>query len=254
MLSKQSPVVATMVTVDDIRIAVIGTGHTATGGSTPPASIAAVVGDGFHAELVETESQVFPGDREARLQVVEGYIAAGESAAGQGFDGIFINTVGDYGLAQLRARLTIPVIGAGEASMLLARALTGRFSIVTIWPPELDFIYRQLLHDYDMGDFCTGVRYASAENALDALADDDNFVEQMRRGEVSSMDNLIGHCRRAAQDDGAEVVLLGCTCMSPAAPLIAVGSPVPVIDPLTTGYRMTELALRQVNQGRAAEH
>ena len=250
MLSKLSAAVATMVAMDDIEIAVIGTGHTATGGSEPPAAISTVVGAGFKARLVETPTQIFPGDPKARLEVVEGYVAAGESAARQGFDGIFINTVGDYGLAELRARLTIPVIGAGEASMLLARALTGRFSIVTIWPPELDFIYRQLLEDYDMADFCTGVRYASAENALQALADDDNFVEQMRRGEASSMDNLIGHCRLAARDDGAEVVLLGCTCMAPAAQLIAAGSPVPVIDPLTTGYRITEVALRQVNQGR----
>ena len=232
--------------MDIRRIAVIGTGHTATGGRTPPTQIADRVSPGMQAELVETEQGFFPGTPADRLKTVAEYVKTGEKAAADGYDAIFINTVGDYGLPELRASLSIPVIGAGEAGMLMGRAMGAPFSIVTIWPPELAFIYDGLIADYGMEDYCQGVRYAMAENALEELADDDNFVERMRRGEVDSMENLTAHCRKAVES-GAKTIMLGCTCMAPIAHLLAEQSTVPVIEAMTTGYGITELALKQLN-------
>ena len=49
-------------------------------------------------------------------------------------------------------------------------------------------------------------------------------------------------CDMALEDQGAGVIVLGCTCMQPvAAPLRAAG--LPVIEPMTAGYRYTEALL-----------
>ncbi len=231
-----------MSTAEPRRIAVIGTGHRETGGSEPPAGIVAAARPPFVPQLVETRLQIFPDTPSHRAEAAVGYLEAGYRAEEEGFAAVFINTVGDYGLKRLRRCLAIPVVGAGQAGMTLAASLAERFAIVTIWPRALEFIYHGLLQDYGMADACVGIRYGSEDAQLATLADDDNFVERMRRGEADMLENLQAHCR-AAVADGAGAILLGCTCMSPIAALLTAGAPVPVVDPMTAGYRYTELLL-----------
>ena len=50
-------------------------------------------------------------------------------------------------------------------------------------------------------------------------------------------------CDRAIAEDGADTIMLGCTCMSPAADAIAARVDAPVLNPLSTGYKATEMAL-----------
>lgn len=224
------------------RIAVIGTGHRETGGSQPPAGIAELARSPFQPELIETRLQVFPDTPAHRDTAAIGYLDAGYRAQAQGYAAAFINTVGDYGLKRMRRSLSIPVVGAGQAGMYLAASLADKFAIVTIWPRALEFIYRGLLGDYGLADKCVGIQFGSEDAALATLAESDNFVEQMRRGEVDMLENLLRHCQ-AAQRAGAGAILLGCTCMSPIAPILAQASPLPVVDPMTAGYRYTELIL-----------
>ncbi len=224
------------------RIAIIGTGHTETGGSEPPPGIAALARPPFKPELVETRLQVFPDTPAHRADAAIGYLEAGYRAESAGYAGVFINTVGDYGLKRMRRCIAIPVVGAGQAGMYLAASLADRFAIVTIWPRSLEFIYRDLLRDYGLAEKCMSIRFGSEDAALRTLGEPDNFVERMRRGEVDMLDNLQDHCRAAA-DAGAGAILLGCTCMSPIAPLLRELARVPVVDPMTAGYRYTELLL-----------
>lgn len=222
------------------RIAVIGTGHRATGGNEPPAGIAAVARASFKPELVETRLQIFPDTPAHRRDAAVGYLEAGYRAEAEGYAAVFINTVGDYGLKRLRHCVSIPVVGAGQAGMYLAASLADRFAIVTIWPRSLEFIYRDLLSDYGLADKCVSIRYGSEDAALASLAEPDNFVERMRRGEADMLENLTAHCRAAAED-GAGAILLGCTCMSPIGGVLADAVPLPVVDPMTAGYRYAEL-------------
>jgi allantoin racemase len=224
------------------RIAIIGTGHTETGGSQPPAGIDLIAGPAFQPELIETRLQVFPDTPANRDTAAIGYLEAGYRAEAQGCAGVFINTVGDYGLKRMRRGLGIPVVGAGQSSMYLAASLADRFAIVTIWPRSLEFIYRGLLDDYGLTEKCLSIHFGSEDAALATLTESDNFVEKMRRGEVDMLANLSAHCT-AARKNGADAILLGCTCMSPIAQALADGSPVPVVDPMTAGYRYTELLL-----------
>ena len=49
-------------------------------------------------------------------------------------------------------------------------------------------------------------------------------------------------CRSAMDEQGAEVIVLGCTCMQPVAdPLAKEG--IPLIEPMVAGYKFTELLL-----------
>jgi len=224
------------------RIAIIGTGHRETGGTAPPAGIAEIARAPFVPDLVETRLQIFPDTPAHRDAAAIGYLEAGYRAEAEDYAAVFINTVGDYGLKRMRRCLSIPVVGAGQAGMYLAASLAERFAIVTIWPRSLEFIYRGLLEDYGLADKCVSIQFGSEDASLATLAEPDNFVERMRRGEIDMLENLADHCV-AAQRAGAGSVLLGCTCMSPIAAMLSEASPLPMVDPMTAGYRYTELLL-----------
>ena len=65
--------------------------------------------------------------------VFDMYIAeAGLRAEDEGYDAVVMDTVSDSGLAALRSRLTIPVIGPGLVSYAVGIMLGKRFSIVTM--------------------------------------------------------------------------------------------------------------------------
>ena len=85
------------------------------------------------------------------------HVNAGIRACDDGCDAVFVNAVPDYGLPLLRATLPVPVIGAGEASMLTARSLGERFSIVTVWPESYAPLYDRLLAQTGMTAYCASV-------------------------------------------------------------------------------------------------
>jgi allantoin racemase len=193
--------------------------------------------------LIETRIPAFPVNEINRNMSEIADIEAGLRAEAEGFDAIFINTVGDYGLSALRSAVRIPVIGAGQASMHAACQLGEKFSIVTIWPPQLKYIYDGLLKLYRMEERCVSIRCVSDDEELDTLSHDENFVTQMRRSEPTQEDRIVRNIERAVVEDGADTIVLGCTCMCPAARGIAARARVPVLNPATTGYKAAEMAL-----------
>ena len=225
------------------KIAVIGTGYRRTGDDKPPQEILDVSAAGFDPRLIETRLPAFPANEINRHMSEIANVETGLRAAAESYDAVFINTVGDYGLNVLRSGLRIPIIGAGQATMHAACQLGDKFSIVTIWPPQLLFIYHGLLQLYRMEDRCVSIRCVSADDELDSLGDDKNFVTDMRAGEITQLDRIVRECDRALAEDGADAIMLGCTCMSPAANDIAARVDAPVLNPLTTGYKATEMAL-----------
>jgi allantoin racemase len=226
-----------------MKIAVIGTGFRATGDDLPPREISEFAASGFETRLVEQRLPAFPMNQINRTLSEVATIEAGLNAAERGFDAIFINTVGDYGLASLRSALPIPVIGAGQATMHAAAQLGERFSIVTIWPESLRFIYTHLLRIYGMERHCVSVRCVAMDDELPSLGDTENFVTDMRQGERSQIDRIVAACDAAIRADGADTIMLGCTCMSPIARDIAARCRAPTLNPLTTGYKAAEMTL-----------
>jgi allantoin racemase len=179
------------------------------------------------------------------------HVNAGLRASEEGCDALFVNAVPDYGVPLLRASLPIPVIGAGESSMLVARSLGRRFSIVTAWPESSHPMYDRLLSQTGMASYCASVVYtltdeeASSEHVTE-------YYAAMATNEESLLDRLERSCLRAFDEDGADTVILGCTCMHPVAEELARRFDRPVLDPVMVGWRFAQLAVDFVPPGGRA--
>ena len=240
---------------DAIRLAVLGTGHRASGGSAPPAEVAAVAAAGFRPELVETRRGVFPANLVDHALAGLCNLDAGIEAERAGYRGLLLNTFGDYGIDALRSALSIPVVGAGEAALAVARTLGRRLAIVTIWPRSLGFIYDERLKACDAEGACADIIHVldEAEMAPVLAGGDDDAVSRMRDGHADTVDRVVAAAERAVRDLGAEVVVLGCTCMAPIGGWVAGRLTVPVVEPLTAAYKYLELlAGLGLSQSRAA--
>lgn len=224
------------------RIAILGTGDAATPFDRVPAPISASAGEDFVPVLVNVPDAVFPDTPAARIESEQAYISAGQAAAREDFAALYINTVGDYGLQVLRDSVSIPVVGSGETSLRLAQSSGSSFAIVTIWPPSLRFIYDQILDASGTSGYCCAIHFLSEDTDLDTLENDDNFVNDMKSCRASSMRDLRAACRSAMDEQGAEVIVLGCTCMQPVADMLA-SEGFPVVEPMVAGYKFTELLL-----------
>nr|WP_140404511.1 aspartate/glutamate racemase family protein [Sphingomonas sp. CDS-1] len=185
---------------------------------------------------------VFPSTPVERAMQDIGHMEAGLSAAEAGVDAVVIDSVADYGRDALRAALAIPVVGSGEAG-LAAAAVHGRFAIVTVWPRSMNFAAESLLHIHGHAESCLGIRNVGHEDVLGMIADPDGYLSRVNRAEASILDQVVTEID-AAIAEGAEAIMLGCTCMSPMAAKVAVAVSVPVINPLAEAAKRAVVLAR----------
>jgi allantoin racemase len=225
------------------RIAILGTGYRAVGGIERPREIGLVAAAGFQPELVETRFGAFPKTPYDRGLTCLGYIDAGIEAERAGYHALFLNTFGDYGIAELRSALSIPVIGAGEAAISVAATLGRRFAIVSIWPRTMNFIFDERIAATGMGARCAGIHNVMDDGEMETVTrgDADNPVAVMRAGSAAIVDRIVAAAELAIARDGAEVIILGCTCMAPVGQAVAARVRAPVVEAMTAGYKMAEL-------------
>ncbi|MGH8248783.1 MAG: aspartate/glutamate racemase family protein [Gammaproteobacteria bacterium] len=160
-------------------------------------------------------------------------IEAGVAAEAEGFSAVCINTVSDSGLAALRSRLRIPVVGPGQASFHLACTLGHRFSILTMWEPWLP-LYRKTLKDYGLEHKCASIRHIDTRPDVQAL---------LQGKEDVVFEKLEAAGRRAIDEDGADVIVLGSTTMHQSHRHLADRLPVPIVNPGLVAYKLCEMLL-----------
>lgn len=200
--------------------------------------------EGVELVLYPPRIGAFPHTPYDRLIVDLAHVDAAERAAADGVDVILIDSTCDWGIEAIRAAVDVPVVGAGEVGIAEASAGGRPFSIVTVWPPAFEFLYRERLNMVPGGEQCVGTRYASADHELDQLGTEDSVIARMDRREEPVIDRLVEECRRSVADDGAEAVLLGCTCMAKTAPLIRDRfSDVPLIESAQSALKVALAAL-----------
>lgn len=170
------------------------------------------------------------------------HVNIGLRASQEGCDALFVNAVPDYGLPLLRASVPVPVIGAGESSILAARSLGSKFSIVTAWPESSRPLYDRLLAQTGMASYCASLVYTltDEEASVERVSD---YYAAVAVSEESLLDRLEHSCRRAFDQDSADVVVLGCTCMHPVAEALAARFDRPVLDPVMVGLRFAQMAV-----------
>jgi allantoin racemase len=194
----------------------------------------------------------FPHTPYDRLLVDLAHVDAAERAVRDGVDAILIDSTCDWGIEAIRAAVDVPVVGAGEVGIVEAAGGGRRFGIVTVWPPALEFLYAERTRTVPGGELCVGIRYASADLELDRLGESDSVVARMDRRDEPVLERIVDECRRSVDEDGAEVILLGCTCMAKTAPLIAERfRDVPVIESARSALLVT-LAAAPARRARSA--
>jgi len=155
---------------------------------------------------------------------------AGISAEEEGYAGVPIDTVSDSGLRALRSRLSIPVVGPGEAAFAAAMMLGKKFTVLTMWP-EWFPLYEKTLSEYGWWD-----RVAS----LRSIKTRPDVTELLAGKEEVIFDKLRKEAVLAMEEDGADVIVLGSTTMHQSAAYLADTLPIPVINPGQVAYKFLE--------------
>lgn len=176
---------------------------------------------------------------------------AARNAREEGFDAVVINCFGDPMLWELRQAIDIPVAGIGESSMLFAAMMGYKFGIVHISPfniPETE----EHMAKYGVRDRCAGLR--PIEGWDSGLEDGLTHSEETVEAFISAARKLI--------EDGAEVIIPGCSLMSPTVRLAPGAGDrfpgglthvdgVPVVDVLSVALKTAETMVGLYRAGSA---
>ena len=192
---------------------------------------------GIEVRLQELRFRAFARTPYDHLLVELGHVDAAERALAAGYDALLIDTFADYAIERIRAVATVPVMGAGEAGIAEASADGRRYSIVTVWPSSMGWLYDERLANCSGGGSCGGVHHAGAERELDLVGTDTGVKARMIRGEDQVIDAIVAACSRAIENDSTKAILFGCTCMSPIAAKVQARCAFPVIDASAAGLR-----------------
>ena len=228
-----------------MRLAVV------TSDDRPRPHLAAPAGADVQVERYVARFAGFARTAYDRLFVDIGHVDAAEAAAAAGCDAILLDTFADYGIDAMRAAVPVPAIGAGEAA-IAAAAKRGSFSIVTVWPESMAYIYDERLRASAGGERCVKVHHFSPEWELAKLGTDAGVVQRMIRGEDSVVERLTEACRVARAEDGVDCIVLGCTCMAPVGLEIDARSDFPVIEAARAGLAAAFAALEASPAPRGA--
>ncbi|MCD6263554.1 aspartate/glutamate racemase family protein [Candidatus Bathyarchaeota archaeon] len=152
----------------------------------------------------------------------------------EGFDAIVINCFMNPMMEGLRELLDIPVVGAGEAAVHMASMLGDNFSIIDPGPPHQAYSHRVaaaagLLHKLK------SVRYLNLGVA--GLGQDFETVLGL----------IVEEAVKAVEEDGAHVIVFGCTGMRRYAERLAEEMEkygVPVVEPITAAVNVAEILVR----------
>ncbi|WP_323039087.1 aspartate/glutamate racemase family protein [Gemmobacter sp.] len=156
---------------------------------------------------------------------------------------LFGTFVYDAGVAALRARLTIPVIGSGATAFLMACQLGKTFSVISMWG-RWNHFYAKILAEQGLAGRCVSMRDVGIRpDTAELLPGKEHFI----------FDRLEQECRRAIDEDGAEVIVPGSTTMHQSHAHLARVLPVPVINPGVVSCKAAE-ALVQLGLAQSKAH
>jgi allantoin racemase len=163
-------------------------------------------------------------EHEAFGSMLELFREAEREGCGAGVIGCFY----DGGLREAREALTMPVVGMGEAAMLVAATLGHRFSVIVgrrKWIPKMTDNAVLLGIDRRLASF------RSVELGIPEFMSDPE----------KSFDATIDEGRRAVQHDGAEVVVLSELTSAEFCERARAELPVPLVDPGMTSWKWAEM-------------
>ncbi|GEM_PF-371307 len=165
-------------------------------------------------------------------------LALAAEAAGR--DAVIIDCMADPGLRAAQEITSIPIIGAGIASMMLASILADKFSIITVLEQSIPEIERQIRR-YGLASRVSSVRAVEIH------------VQQLRSDKNALVNQFVEAMRLAIEQDGAHLIVPGCTGMVGIVELVrpmAEQHGVPIVDQNEAVVRLSELLI-MLSQSRA---
>ncbi len=144
-----------------------------------------------------------------------------------GYDAVIIACFDDTGLDAARCLIDKPVIGIGEAAYHFASMLSNKFSVVTTLARSVPALEHNL-HKYGLSARCARVR--SSEVA----------VLELEHPGSDACNRISAEIGRAAEEDRAEAIVLGCAGMADLAGRLAAEHGLPVLDGVTCAVKLAE--------------
>lgn len=179
------------------------------------------------------------------IKCINGILERTILAEEQGYDAVVNSCVSDPGLLEQRSCVDIPVTGCFESSTHLAATMGAKWSIVTVEEVVAKRFDKLLVDFYGVRDSMASIRHIGIR-ASDLYPEITPTEEVARR--------IVEVSRKCVEEDGAEVIIAGCTIMSSLFsgyykedPVDVVGAP--VIDPMLTAFKFAEM---MVDLGKTA--
>lgn len=149
-----------------------------------------------------------------------------------GVDAVIIDCMADPGMHAARELVRIPVIGPAQASMHLAAMLGHKFSMLVLFEHHVHSTERQVM----MYGLAGKLASARAFN-IPVLSLEDDLE--------STLSTLVDVAEKTVREDGAHVIVPGCTGLAGLAGriqsgLAGRGCEVPVLDPPLVAMKLAE--------------
>lgn len=153
--------------------------------------------------------------------------AAIRQAEAEGYDAVVLAAFCDPALEAVREIAAIPVYTLEETSFSVALLLGHKFGILTE-KKHKESVKRQHVRKYGLES-----RFASVRALNMSVAEITADAERVKRAGKEIM-------RRMIEEDGAEVIVLGCASMTGYADELASDLGVPILDPILVTYKVAE--------------
>jgi len=170
-----------------------------------------------------------------RYMCTDGTLERVMKAEKDGYDAVFISCNLDIGLYEARSLVDIPVTATLESAALFAHAMGTKYSLITV-DDQNGRIQEMILNQYGLEGKLASCR---------PIGIDANDLYPERTPEDVVYQKAIEVSRRCVEEDGAEIIIPGCTLIGSVLThrmdetIEAIGAP--ILDGMTTGFKMAEM-------------
>jgi allantoin racemase len=148
-------------------------------------------------------------------------------AGKNGFDAVIIAAFCDPGIEAVKEISTIPVFGLEEVSFSVALLLGNRFGILTEKKSKEAVKARE-------------VRKHGLESRFASVRALNMGVVEIANDPVNAKQTAINIAKRMIEEDGAEVIIMGCASMAGYSEDLEQALKVPVLDPVAVTFKLVE--------------
>ena len=153
----------------------------------------------------------------------------------EGYDAVFISCNLDIGLYEARQMCTIPVTATLQSAALTAHMMGRRYSLLSV-DDQNGQIQKMMLQQYQLAGGLVSVR----SFGIDAT---ELYVD--KTSPEKTREKVLATARSCVEEDGAEVLIAGCTLagsvLSKAAREDSASQPTPIIDGMLPGFKLAEM-------------